>query len=130
MNISSIVDTISSAIEGSKTPVNILPPMLLKCTSLLRPGLSAYRIAAKVIQNNKALGIPTEENPDGQQNFINSYTYNIVKEIVNAIKYDASVQTSIPASSILVQATGGNAGGPVVCTGTNLLDSIATGIMQ
>lgn len=130
MNISSIVDTISSAIEGSKTPVNILPPMLLRCTSLLRPGLSAYRIAAKVIQNNKALGIPTEENPDGQQNFINSYTYNIVKEIVNAIKYDASVQTSIPASSILVQATGGNAGGPVVCTGTNLLDSIATGIMQ
>lgn len=130
MNISSIVDTISSAIEGSKTPVNILPPMLLRCTSLLRPGLSAYRIAAKVIQNNKALGIPTEENPDGQQNFINSYTYNIVKEIVSAIKNDASVQTSIPASSILVQATGGNAGGPVVCTGTNLLDSIATGIMQ
>jgi hypothetical protein len=130
MNISSIIDTISSAIEGSKTPVNILPPMLLRCTSLLRPGLSAYRIAAKVIQNNKALGIPTEENPDGQQNFINSYTYNIVKEIVSAIKNDASVQTSIPASSILVQATGGNAGGPVVCTGTNLLDSIATGIMQ
>ncbi len=130
MNISSIVDTISTAIEGSKTPVNILPPMLLKCTSLLRPGLSAYRIAAKVIQNNKALGIPTEENPDGQQNFINSYTYNIVKEIVNAIKNDASVQTSIPASSILIQASGGNAGGPVVCTGTNLLDSIATGIMQ
>lgn len=130
MNISSIVDAITKTMESAKTPVNILPPMLLKCTSLLRSGLSAYKITAKIIQNNKNIGIPTEENPDGTTNLINAYTYNVVREIVDAIKNDASVQVAVPASSLLIQANGGNAGGPIVVTGTNLLDSTATGIMQ
>lgn len=130
MNISSIVETISNTINGTQTPVNILPPLLLRSTSLMRSGLSAYKITSKIIENNKALGIPTEPNPDGSINLINAYTYNVVKEIVDAIKNDASVQVTIPANSLLIQANGGNAGGPVVCTGTNLLDSIGNGIMQ
>lgn len=130
MNISSIVETISNTINGTQTPVNILPPLLLRSTSLMRSGLSAYKITSKIIENNKALEIPTEPNPDGSINLINAYTYNVVKEIVDAIKNDASVQVTIPANSLLIQANGGNAGGPVVCTGTNLLDSIGNGIMQ
>ena len=50
--------------------------------------------------------------------------------IVDAIKYDATVQVAIPMESLLIQATGANAGGPVTCVGTNLLDSIGNGIMQ
>jgi hypothetical protein len=72
----------------------------------------------------------TEDNPDGSANIINQYTYNVVKCIVDAIKNDASVQVSIPMQSLLIQATGGNAGGPVTCIGTNLVDSIGNGIMQ
>jgi hypothetical protein len=116
--------------DSVKTPVNILPPMLLRCTSLFRSGLSAYKITSRIIENNKKVGIPTEDNPDGQPNLINTFTYNVVKEICDAIKNDASVQVTIPANSLLIQANGGNAGGPVICTGTNLLDSIGNGIMQ
>lgn len=130
MNISSVIETISKTMEGAKTPANILPPMLLKCTSLFRTGLSAYKIASKIIQNDKALGIPTGPNTDGSTNLINAYTYNVVKEIVEAIKNDGTVQVSVPASSLLIQANGGNAGGPIVVMGTNLMDSIATGILQ
>lgn len=130
MNITSVVENIEKIMESVNTPANILPPMLLKCTSLLRSGLSAYKITAKIIQNNKKIGIPTEENPDGSTNLINSYTYNVVREMVDAIKNDASVQVAVPASSLLIQANGGNAGGPIVVTGTNLMDSIANGIMQ
>lgn len=130
MDISSVVEKISTIMESVNTPANILPPMLLKCTSLLRTGLSAYKITAKIIQNNKKIGIPTEENPDGTTNLINAYTYNTVRELVDAIKNDASVQVAVPASSLLIQANGGNAGGPIVVTGTNLMDSIANGIMQ
>ena len=50
--------------------------------------------------------------------------------MVDAIKNDASVQVAIPQQSLLIQATGGNAGGPVTCIGSNLLDSIGNGIMQ
>lgn len=130
MTLSSIVETMTNTLDSSKIPANILPPLLLKCTALSRPGLSAYKIAAQIIQNNKALGIPVEENPDGSDNLINQYTYNVVKCIVDAIKNDATVQVAIPMQSLLIQATGGNAGGPVTCTGTNLLDSIGNGIMQ
>lgn len=130
MTITNVVETVTNALDSAKIPANVLPPFLLKCTALNRPGLSAYKIAAKVIQNNKALGIPTEENPDGSPNMINQYTYNVVKCIVDAIKNDATVQVAIPMQSLLVQVTGANAGGPVTCLGTNLLDSIGNGIMQ
>lgn len=130
MTLSSIVETMTNTLDSSKIPANILPPLLLKCTALNRPGLSAYKIAAQIIQNNKALGIPVEDNPDGSDNLINQYTYNVVKCIVDAIKNDATVQVAIPMQSLLIQATGGNAGGPVTCIGTNLLDSVGNGIMQ
>ncbi len=130
MTLSTIVDSITTTLDSSKMPVNILPPLLLKCTALNRPGLSAYKIASQIIQNNKALGIPVEDNPDGSANLINQYTYNVVKCIVDAIKNDASVQVAIPMQSLLIQATGGNAGGPVTVFGSNLLDSIGNGIMQ
>lgn len=130
MTLSTIVDSITTTLDSSKMPANILPPLLLKCTALNRPGLSAYKIASQIIQNNKALGIPVEDNPDGSANLINQYTYNVVKCIVDAIKNDASVQVAIPMQSLLIQATGGNAGGPVTVFGSNLLDSIGNGIMQ
>lgn len=130
MTLSSIVETMTNTLDSSKIPANILPPLLLKCTALNRPGLSAYKIAAQIIQNNKALGIPVEDNPDGSDNLINQYTYNVVKCIVDAIKNDATVQVAIPMQSLLIQTTGANAGGPVTCIGTNLLDSVGNGIMQ
>ena len=130
MNISDIIDNITNTLDSAKMPANVLPPFLLKCTALNRPGLSAYKIASRIIENNKALGIPVEDNPDGTANLINQYTYNVVKCMVDAIKNDASVQVAIPQQSLLVQATGGNGGGPVTCIGSNLLDSIGNGIMQ
>ena len=130
MNISNIIDSITNTLDSAKMPANVLPPFLLKCTALNRPGLSAYKIASRIIENNKALGITVEDNRDGTANLINQYTYNVVKCIVDAIKNDASVQVAIPQQSLLIQATGGNGGGPVTCIGSNLLDSIGNGIMQ
>ena len=130
MTISTLVNSITSAMESAKTPANILPPLLLKCTSLARPGLSAYKIASEIIKNNKQIGIPTEPNPDGSANMINQYTYNIVKCIVDSLKNDATIQSTIPMGSVMVQANGGHAGGPVVCVGQNIMDSICNGIIQ
>lgn len=130
MNIANIVDFIQNRLDGIEMPANTLPPFMLKCVSMVRPGLSPYKIASKIIENNKALGIPTGPNPDGSENKINQYTYNVVKCMCDAIKNDAVVQVAIPMESLLVQATGGNAGGPVTCVGTNLLDSISKGIIQ
>lgn len=130
MNISSIVNTITNTLEGVKTPANVLPPLLLKCVSLTRPGLSAYKISTEIIQNLQKVGIPTGQNPDGSDNLINAYTYVVVKGVVDALLNDAVVSAAIPLGSLSVQATGANAGGPVTCYGTNLLDSICQGIIR
>lgn len=130
MTISNIVDSVTNTLESVRTPASVLPPILLKCTSLTRPGLSAYKIATEVIQNNEKLGIPTGANPDGSDNLINAYTYGIVKSIVDAIKNDAAVSMAIPMGSLLIRADGANGGGPVTCIGSNLLDSLSRGIIQ
>lgn len=130
MTIGNIVENITNTLNSVSTPAMVLPPFLLKCTALTRPGLSPYKIASEIIQNNETLGIPTGANPDGGDNLINQYTYNIVKAVVNALKHDASIQVAIPMQSLLIQATGANAGGPVTCIGSNLIDSVGNGIIQ
>lgn len=130
MNLSTIVDSVTNTLESARGPANILPAFLLRCTALTRPGLSAYKIASSIIQKNAQLGIPTEDNPDGSTNLVNAFTYNVVKEIVSALKNDASVQVAIPMQTLLVQAVGSNAGGPVTCVGSNILDSLGNGIIQ
>lgn len=130
MNIARVIDFINTKLSSVETPANVLPPFLLRCISMKRAGLSPYKITAKIIENNKLLGIPTGPNPDGSENKINQYTYNVVKCMCDAIRNDAVVHTAIPMESLMIQATGGNAGGPVTCIGTNILDSITKGIIR
>lgn len=130
MTLATVVDLITKKLDSIETPAPKLPPFLLKCVSMNRPGLSPYKIAAKIIENNKLIGIPTEPYPDGSENKINQYTYNVVKCMCDAIKTDAVVQVAIPLETIFVEVNGANAGGPVASVGTNKLDSSATGIIQ
>lgn len=130
MNLEQTIEKLLSAMDKVKIPSEKLPPILLKCITQTRPGLSAYRTTANIIVNNRKAGIPTGDNPDGSTNLINVYTYNVVKNIFDAIKNDASVQVAIPMESLLVEVTGGNAGGPVVSVGTNILDSSCGGIIS
>ena len=48
MNLESIVNKINEKLDIVETPANILPPVLLKCVSVTRPGLSPYKIASKI----------------------------------------------------------------------------------
>lgn len=130
MNLSDAVDSITKLFDSAKVPANVLPPILLKCVALNRPGLSAYRLASQIIKNNQTIGIPTDAEHDGAPNKVNQFIYNISKCVVDAMKNDAAVQLAIPKNSIMVQSNGANAGGPVTCIGTNLLDSLGNGIIQ
>jgi hypothetical protein len=130
MNISTVVDFITDKLNGVEIPVNLLPVQFLKCIATARPGLSAYKTTAQIIANNKILGIATGPNPDGSANLINQYTYNVVKCIFDSIKNDAMVQMVTPKNSLVIKATGANAGGPMECIGTNLTDGGGVGIIQ
>ena len=130
MTISSVTSAINELFDTQKAKAMELPAILLRAVAMQRPGISAQDIASKVIARNKQIGIPTGDNQDGNQNLGNMYTYNIVKSVVEALKEDGVIQVSIPANSIIIQATGGNAGGPVTVVGTNIKDTKAYGIIQ
>ena len=55
---------------------------------------------------------------------------NVVEKIVDSLKDDALVECVIPAGSIVVEATGGNAGGPVEAVGTNINNVKGYGIIR
>lgn len=130
MTLDAVVNNITNTLESFEAPALTLPPFLLKCTAMARPGLSAYKIATNIIKDNEVLGIPTGPNPDGSDNMINQFVYNIAKCFVDALQKDASIQAALPTQSLLIQATGTNAGGPVTCTGTNLYDALMSGIIR
>jgi hypothetical protein len=54
----------------------------------------------------------------------------MVKCIFGALQNDAVVNISTPENSLLIKSEGGNAGGPVVTIGRNLLASISKGIIR
>lgn len=130
MNVNEIARKMKDAFTRMKTPAEILPPQLLYCIATKRPGVSASETAAKIISDNGMFGILTGENPDGTPNVVNQFTYNIVKHVFDEIKRNGVVQVSIPAGSIMVQTNGGNAGGPVVSVGSNIIDTIARGVFR
>lgn len=129
-NINNVSERIINLLEENEEPKQELPPTGIKCIAMRRRGLSAYRTAAKIIEGNQKLGIPTGPNEDGSPNLINQYTYNLVKEIFNALQNEAVITASIPKATLLVETTGANGGGPVICTGTNLTDTNSRGIIQ
>jgi len=130
LNINTIARAMESTIDRVKVPAQILPAVLLYCTAIKRPGLSASKIAADIISDNEALGIATGTMPDGSPNVVNQYTYNIVKKVVDAIKEDAVIQAAIPMGSLMIQTNGANAGGPVVGVGTNITNTTIRGIIR
>lgn len=130
MTLDAVVNNITNTLESFEAPALPLPPFLLKCTAMTRPGLSAYKIATNIIKEHEILKIPTGPNPDGSDNMINQFVYNIVKCFVDALQKDASIQAALPTQSLLIQATGANAGGPFTCTGTNLYDALMSGIIR
>lgn len=130
MNVNEIARKMKDAFTRMKTPAEILPPQLLYCVAVKRPGVSASETAAKIISDNAMFGIATGKNPDGTSNVVNQYTYNIVKHVFDEIKRNGVVQVSIPAGSIMVQTNGGNAGGPVVGIGSNIISTTARGVIR
>ncbi|MBP5723709.1 MAG: hypothetical protein J6X18_09085 [Bacteroidales bacterium] len=128
--ISNISDSVIATLENSRMPMQSPPAMPLFCESQIRPGLSATTLASKIISRLPDIGIPTGPNPDGTENIVNKFVRIISEEVVNAIKDDAVVMSSIPMGYIPVTGTGGNAGGPVQIVGFNSAPTVIKGVMQ
>ena len=129
MSIESICNSISNLIEKARAPLATIPSILLICSAIKRPGLSAMTIASRIIKRQSEAGAPFGAAADGTANVSEAMERIRVEEILYALKMESRVQVSIPIGGIQFMGTGANAGGPVVVNGFNINMPHADGII-
>lgn len=129
MGITSIFDTISAALEASRTPPPEIPSILLLAGAKLKPGLSPLLIASKIISRQSEAGAPVGVLPSGSKNISEAMEVIRVEEIINALQTDARIDVAINPG-IPLTAQGSNAGGPVLSVGQTIGVGSGNGIIR
>lgn len=129
--IDKIATTVNTALSALRPPVIPIPPILLLCEIIDRPGLSAISLTSAIVARLPEAGIPTGANPDGSANMICQYTRIVVEEIIKEFQNHAVVNAAIQPGSINITGTGTAAGiAPVAVTGINSIASSVNGIIR
>lgn len=130
MNIKKLIESVDTALDAARKPANTLVGFMIYATAVHRPGISKLKITSDIIADNATLGINTGQMPDGTDNVVNQFVANVVEKVVDTLKDDAMVECVIPTGSVIVNAQGGNAGGPVVAIGTNINNAKGYGVVR
>lgn len=130
MGINEVISTIQAAFSLNTTPVAPLPPPLIVTGGAIRPGLSARKIASRIISRQSKAGAPVGALPDGSDNVAEAMELVRVEEIVNAILTEAKIEVVIPPG-VAINAVGvGNLGAPVVSQGATVTFAQGQGIIR
>ncbi len=114
---------------SSAGPPPTIPTPLIMVGAPSRPGLSAIKIATKIIGRKAEAGLPVGALPSGTNNPDELMERIRVEEIIKAIQEDALVSVAIPPG-LTITGAGANAGGPVAITGSSILPFRAYGVIQ
>lgn len=128
--VQTIADGITSAFEFVRPSLTAIPPLIMICSVMQRPGVSAIALAAAVISRLPEAGINTDALDDGSQNKITAFVRIFAEEIVNEFKNNARVDVAIPPGVLTSFGTGANAGGPVSVISTNTIPTVINGILR
>jgi len=116
-----------------KVPSIPAPPVskTIALSAVLRPGLSASKIASEIIKRQSDAGAITGPNDDGTENISEKMERIRVEEIVNAIIADARITIiNLPGQTISASGVTPPGGGPVQVVGTSLTTSNGYGVMS
>ncbi len=107
---------------------DLVPASLLAYTGNLKPGMDSDKIAARIIRRKSEAGLPVGPLPGGQTAPDEIMEKIRMEEIIKALQQDARIDVCTRAGTQL-QATGGNAGGPIQVFGTLISTSCGHGQM-
>ena len=108
MDITEITEIISGAFAIPEPPLTPLPPPLVALGGVNKTGLSARKIAARIISRQSEAGAPVGARRNGEDN-------------VSEMKIEVALRPGIPVTTTGI----GNFGGPVVSQGATT--NFATG---
>lgn len=112
-----------------RTPAPPIPPILLLCEIMNRPGLSAMALAAAIISRLPEIGIETGVNPDGSANMVTQFVKVFSEELVNEIKNNAVVNCAMPPGALNITGVAAGVGGGAV-TASNASFSEVKGLVR
>lgn len=129
--ISKIASAVNGALNTLRPPVLPIPPILLLCEIIDRPGLSAISLTSAIIARLPEIGIPTGVNPDGSANMICQYTRIVAEETIRELHEHGVIDCAIQPGTINIVGTGTAAGiAPVAFTGMNTIPSSVRGVLR
>jgi len=131
-NFNTTISTIRNLFKNlfkPSTPLQPISKQEILIGSKFREGLSAIDIASKIIERKKEIGIDIGTLPSGAENIELKMEIIRVEEILNALLTKAKIEVAIPPGTP-IQASGGNAGGPIVVVGTTIDISKGEGIIR
>ena len=102
MGIAQIASTIEKLLTMARAPLIMIPSILLVCSAIQMPGLSAKTIAANIIKRQGEAGAPMGAAADGSQNISESMEVIRVEEMIKGLKTMARIDAAIPMGSIQV----------------------------
>jgi hypothetical protein len=106
-----------------------VPAPLILVGAQRRPGLSASKIASRIIQRKTEAGLPVGALPSGGVSPDELMERIRIEEIIRAIQEDAKITVAIPPGTTL-NAAGANGGGPVVVVGSTITLTTGYGVIQ
>jgi len=110
-----------------KTPG--VQPLIILIGVPQRPGLSAIKIASKIISRKSEAGLPIGVLPSGNVSPDEIMERIRIEEIINALQLDAKITIGIPMG-IPLQANGIGPTGPVSVVGSTIKSVKGYGIIQ
>lgn len=120
INVKTISDEITKLMNFCRPPKAALPTLLLVCSLIRRPGMSASLIASKCLSKQGRMGLKGGPMPDGSTNGYEAMVVNLVKEITDAIKFDGVGQAATPIGAFSIMGTCQTPSGPGTIQGTNI----------
>lgn len=113
MNITSLLNIVSGAMNKARTILVQIPGILLICTCSRRPGFSSILASAKIYADMK---YAQNENDE----IVKKFVFNVIDRIKKNMQDDGVCLIAIPPNGLILQLVGGNAGGPAVLNGSNV----------
>ena len=125
-NYKSVLEGLSNLFKVPSTASQRMPSPIILATEN-RPGMSPTEIAARIIKRQSEAGLPVGDLPSGKVSPAEIMERIRMEELIKSLVSESRIDVAIKPGT-LITATGANAGGPVVVTGTVM--GIASGNAQ
>ena len=105
-NITALLDQIDGLMGSISLNAQLIPPKLLQCGVLARPGISKIRAIQSMVKNMASFGLPISENTDGTQNDAVQFGAAIINAVFDELIKNAVTQTPVTVGPVTITVRG------------------------